>query len=265
MRASVRQRLIVRQSLLSACAFSTPFVLASGVLASGLFGARALGAQTTQVQQAPSVSHATAHRKAHTTAARPAVVAEPAAPASPPTPNWPINSRPAPASVVWSNGGLRIDATNSSLQQILSDVSTATGTKVEGLNEDQRVFGEFGPGQARDVLSQLLAGYGFNVLIIGDQGQGVPRQIVLSVRHTVGAPPVAANSAQDESDDDIPDPQVDTQPQPPPVPQPARPPGFGQDGQVRTPQQLMQEIQQRQQQLQQQQGQPAANPTAPNQ
>src|SRR5580692_8404589 len=218
MRASVRHRLNVPQSLASTCVFSASFLLAAG-----LFGARALAAQATPAQQAPSVSHAAPHRKAHTAVARPAVVTEPAAPASPPAPNWPINSRPAPASVVWSNGGLRIDATNSSLQQILSDVSTATGTKVEGLNEDQRVFGEFGPGEARDVLSQLLAGYGYNVLILGDQGQGVPRQIVLSVRHTGSAQPVAANSSQDDGDDDIPDPQVDTQPQPPPVPQPARP------------------------------------------
>jgi hypothetical protein len=63
-------------------------------------------------------------------------------------------------------------ATNSSLQQILSDVSTATGVKVEGTPGDQRVYGSYGPAPARDVLSQLLDGSGYNVLMIGDQGEG---------------------------------------------------------------------------------------------
>ena len=41
---------------------------------------------------------------------------------------------------------------------LLVEVSTDTGARVEGRHADQRVFGTFGPGPARDVLSQLLAG-----------------------------------------------------------------------------------------------------------
>ena len=65
-----------------------------------------------------------------------------------------------------------------------SEVSTETGTKVEGMGADQRVYGDYGPGQARDVLSQLLQGSGYNVLLAGDIGQGAPREIVLSPRQS---------------------------------------------------------------------------------
>jgi hypothetical protein len=93
-----------------------------------------------------------------------------------------VNETPGKPAITWDSQGLKIDATNSSLRQILNDVSTATGAKVEGFGTDERVFGEYGPGQARDVISQLLHGSGYNVLLIGDQGAGTPRQIVLSTR-----------------------------------------------------------------------------------
>ena len=93
-----------------------------------------------------------------------------------------MNEHPSEATVVWNSQGLKIDASNSSLGQILKDVATATGARVQGLGQDQRIFGSYGPGPARDVLTQLLAGSGYNVLMVGDQGQGTPRQIVLSIR-----------------------------------------------------------------------------------
>jgi hypothetical protein len=131
----------------------------------------------------------------------------PPTPPQPEIPKWPVNEKADPASVVWDSNGLRIDATNSSLEQILSDVSADTGAKVEGLDNDQRIFGTFGPGSARDVLGQLLDGSGYNFLLIGDQGQGTPREIVLSVRSAgstiQGAKPSAPNDEE----------EVDEQPQ----------------------------------------------------
>jgi len=189
-------------------------------------------------------------------------------------PDWPINDKPRPASVVWDATGLRINASNSSLQQILSEVSTETGTKVEGLNADQRVYGEYGPGKARDVLSQLLQGSGYNLLLAGDIGQGAPRQIILSPRRTgPGDAPntaVTMNGLQPEPDEDVPE-QPEEQP---PIQAPQMPitqrPGFGPGGPggpVRTPQQVMEEMQQRQilqqqqmQQQEQQQQQQQQNP-----
>jgi hypothetical protein len=180
--------------------------------------------------------------------------AVPAPPEQPKPPDWPANDKPGEAKVAWNSKGLRIDAANSSLQQIMKDVATATGAKISGLGADQRVFGSFGPGPARDVISQLLDGSGYNVLLIGDQGQGTPRQIVLS-RQPNGPAPAAANNP-DAGNDDSGSADVEEPPPPqPPPPQPQQPQQNGPGMQPRTPQQILQEMQQRQQQIQQQQQQ----------
>jgi hypothetical protein len=178
----------------------------------------------------------------------------------PEPPHWPVNDKPVEASVVWDSQGLRIDAANSSLQQIMKDVSTATGTKVEGLGSDQRVFGDYGPGQPRDVLSQLLQGSGYNVVMIGDQGQGAPRQVVLSLRQAANSPSAARNTPANSDED-----TEAEEPAQPQEPAPGRP-GFAPGAPPRSPQQIMQEMQQRQQLSQppqqplQPQPQPLSNP-----
>jgi hypothetical protein len=161
---------------------------------------------------------------------------------------------------------LRIDAANSSLQQILKDVSAATGAKVSGMGADQRIFGTYGPGPTREVLSQLLDGSGYNVLMIGDQGQGTPRQIVLSRQPTGPAMRSMGNNSSQSSDDgnsaDVEEPQPPPQQLQPESPQPPQnqPAGFGPGAQPRTPQQILQEMQQRQQQIEQTQQQQRTNP-----
>ena len=241
------------------------------VFAATLAGAQTQAAQpaapTAVLGQAPEHKTVPAHK--HSRAVQPPpviapVALEPITPLVPATPNWPAFNQAAQASVLWDSHGLSIDATNSSLQQILKDVSTATGTTVDGLTTDQRVFGDFGPGQARDVLSQLLQGSGYNVLMIGDQGQGVPRQILLSARQKSGGPPATAGrpSQPSSDDEDVDEPAANQDPGPPNRPgftpgyQPTGPPGAP----VRTPQELMQDLQQRQQQLQQQQQQQQQQP-----
>ena len=239
--------------------------LALGAALSGL-QMHATQAPQADTQSAPA--HKVLHTHARSGAAHTLALPAPAAPAlatppAPEPPHWPANDSPAQASVVWDSQGLRIDAENSSLQQILKDFSTATGAQVDGMASDERVFGSYGPGQARDVLSQLLQGSGYNVIMIGDQGQGAPRQIVLSVRPAPGAQPAAANNPASSNDDDA---EADEPPQPPQgVPAPPFRPGFPPGGLPRTPQQInMQEQQMRMQQMQQQQmlqqGQPPGNP-----
>ena len=244
---------------------SLPAILAIFIT---LLGTRMLASQGTanlppSARSAATLSAPKSHRHHVRTATPPPPLAEPEiAPSSAPViPNWPANDNPGKPAVTWDSQGLRIDATNASLRQILTEVATATGAQVEGIGADERVFGEFGPGQARDVLSDLLHGSGYNVLMIGDQGQGTPRQIVLSARrkgngpNTATAPPPTGQDVQDEDAAEPPEPEEQ------PMPQPSNREPMGQQGPPRTPQQVMQELLQRQQQM----NQPQLNPQQPNQ
>ncbi len=226
------------------------------ILAAALCGAQMLHAQTPAAAGQPAKPHkakaAHSHKRPVVATPTPAP-APPAAPvaATPPAPElpkWPANEKPAKAAITWDSQGLRIDAANSSLEEILMEVATLTGAKLEGFDADQRVFGAYGPGPARDVLSQLLLGSGYNVVMIGDQGQGTPRRIVLSPRHTVAATTAATPTPASDEDAD-----TEEQPQLPQYPPRIRP--FTPGG--RTPQQ-MQEIQREQQmeEMRRQQGQP---------
>jgi hypothetical protein len=188
-------------------------------------------------------------------------------PVEPVLPNWPVNAQAEKASVGWDGRQLSVAASNSSLHQILNDISTATGVKVDGLGGDQRVFGRYGPAPAREVIGQLLDGSGYNVLMIGDQGQGTPRELLLTAKGTAPVQPVnpQANAPQNANPDDEPqeEPEPPEQQNPimnrPMAVQPQQQPPGG-----RTPQQMMQEMQQRQQQLQNQQQQQAQPQTPPN-
>ena len=197
-----------------------------------------------------------------------AKVAEAPHPAPPPPPDWPVNDKAEQASVYWNGRNLHIAATNSSLQQILHDVSTATGVKVEGEATDERIYGSYGPAPARVVLGELLEGSGYNVLMVGDKGEGTPRELVLTVR-TQAEPKSAAAAAhaRQSADDEV---QEDPEPVEQPNPgmhrpfggAPGQPGQPGQPDQGASPEQIMNEMQQRRQQMQQQQGQPV--PPQPN-
>lgn len=232
---------------------------ALAILAAALFDAQMLIAvqapavQTPATPPAPNPSHKAVHSHTRPGRVRPKIppvqAAEvPVTPPAPILPYWPVNDKPSDAAVIWDSQGLRIEAANSSLRQILKDVSTTTGTKVEGQGADERVFGSYGPGQARDVLSQLLQGSGYNVMMVGDLGQGAPRQIVLSSRHSGDTPKPVTNSAASNSDDE----DTDTEEQPQPQSQPLLPvpnrPSLVPISPPRTPQQIIQEMQLRQQQ-----------------
>jgi hypothetical protein len=160
--------------------------------------------------------------------------------------------------VVWDSHGLFIQANNSSLDQILNDVSLKTGVKVEGMGADERIFGTYGPGPARDVLSELLDGSGYNVLLVGDLGQGTPRMIVLSGRPAGPAPPPVQSTQEADQEQTAPEaPPTGPSSQPeipgamPPPPVPARSPQL-----MMQQQQLMQQREQQMQQQQQQQNNP---------
>jgi len=175
--------------------------------------------------------------------------------AASPAPIWPANQPPHQAKVSWDSRGLEIDAFNSSLKQILHQVAADTAVKFEGLSHDQRIFGSYGPGPEREVLSKLLDGSGYNVLMIGGRDADARLEIVLSAK--LRADPQTApnnltggNSKDDEASDQ-PDP---TQPPSQPNQDPFH---LASDGPPSNPQQFMQEILDRQQKIDQQQQQQA--------
>ena len=147
-----------------------------------------------------------------------------------------------PATVTATNNELTVKADNSSLSQILHQVSSAMGMKLDGLGGDERVFGSFGPGAPREVLTALLDGTSYNVMMVGDLPNGAPRELLLSHRGAEGAtPPPSANanannqnqtqpSDQDNPDDSAsPDDSDDSPPMQytPPSITPAEPPPPG--------------------------------------
>ncbi len=121
--------------------------------------------------------------------------ATPTPPAPPAAPNWPALSSAKPAEVHWDGKTLSVTAENSSLQQILQAVSAASGVAVEGMGSDQRVFGSYGPAPAREVLSELLEGSGYDLLMVGDRGDGKPLKVLLTARGAAAAPSRPAYSA----------------------------------------------------------------------
>lgn len=241
----LRSGLVARRS---AARFAASLTACGALCAAQLsLSGASLAAQANSTSAPPA---APAHKSVHTHKKPAAVLAPqpapPPAPVLPPPPNWPANDLPAAASVVFDSHGLLIVASNSSLAQILKDVSTDTGAKVEGIGADERIFGTYGPGPARDVLSELLDGSGYNVLLVGDRGAGTPRRIVLSPQAGGAMQSTAKNTApttgNDDTDADQQAPEPETEPEQPP-PNSTAPPVP-----LRTPQQMIEE---RNRQLQQ--------------
>lgn len=119
--------------------------------------------------------------------------------AVPPVPTVAPNlfDQPAvPATVTSANNELTVKANNSSLTQILRQVSSKTGMQLDGLGGDERVFGSFGPGAPREVLTSLLNGTTYNVVMVGDLPNGAPRELLLTRRTGARATPQSSNAAQ---------------------------------------------------------------------
>src|SRR6202453_2285436 len=144
------------------------------------------------------------------------------------------------AQIVFSGDTLSIRADNSSLAAILHQVAGKSGMQIEGLSGDERVFGTFGPGAPRDVLADLLNGTAYNLVLLGDLGDGAPRQLILTpATHGGAAPPQPAptttmDEAANEPEAEVPPPQPEVPPAgttPPPTPG------------VKTPQQLFEQLQ----------------------
>jgi hypothetical protein len=175
-----------------------------------------------------------------------------------------LDKPPQPAKIDLAQGQLAIHADNSSLIDIMHRLTADAGMTVDGLNKDQRVFGSYGPADPQEVISELLDGMGYNVVMLGRTEAGTPKQVTLTPR--VGGVPNGSGGIRpqpmnqdDETDDDQPQPIINN-----PVVEPPQQVEPHPGGGVRTPQQMLQELQQmRQQQMQQLQQQQQNPPQSP--
>jgi hypothetical protein len=109
---------------------------------------------------------------------------------------------PHHARVDYSGGKLAVTADDSSLNQILRDIARETGMKITGGLNDERVFGNYGPGAPAEVLAQLLDGTDTNMLL-KENADKVPAELILTPRLGGPTPPNPnAPGFNDDSDRD---------------------------------------------------------------
>lgn len=131
--------------------------------------------------------------------------------APPPPPLTPAQSPSAPAKITYQQDQLTVSASNSSLNQILHEVSRIAGITITGGVGDERVFGDYGPAPIAQVLNELLDGTGSNMLFIGST-EGHPAQLILTPR-SGGPTPPNPNAMRSDQDAD-----ASSQPVYPPAP-----------------------------------------------
>ncbi|MDE1176083.1 MAG: hypothetical protein PW789_05690 [Edaphobacter sp.] len=142
-----------------------------------------------------------------------------AVPATSPMPMNQAQSPAQPATVSYSGTQLAIVASNSSLNQILRDISKQAGVKITGGVADERVYGKYGPGALTEILGELLDGTGSNMLFVaGDHTGG---ELVLTPRNGGPTPPNPNAARFDRAEEERPAPPADlpaqqASPEPPP-------------------------------------------------
>jgi hypothetical protein len=108
------------------------------------------------------------------------------------------------AEVTYVAGMLEVTASNSSLNQILREISRRTGMKITGGVVDERVYGKYGPGAPGKILSSLLEGTGSNMLLVHN-GPELADELILTPRRGGPTPPSPnASSSDDDRSVDLP-------------------------------------------------------------
>ena len=82
-------------------------------------------------------------------------------------------SKPAPPTITYTMGQLRIQGLDSNLSEVLFRVAALTGVKIdipEGVKDERLPFVAFGPGSPREVLASLLRESELDYLIQGGEG-----------------------------------------------------------------------------------------------
>ena len=222
--------------------------------------AAGLGAGTGAAQQSPAQLHLESRGgPAHADAAKPAAGKQDAkdsqtAAPQPATPQPAAAVAAAPARVTLNQGQLTVNANNSDLRSILTEVASSGGMTIEGLDKSSRVFGQYGPGAPRDVLTALLDDTGYNFVMLGGANGGVPRELVLTTRSSNSLPHAQAQAAAPDDDANADD-QEPLGPGaiPHPPPEPSDDPQERAQEHLRNLQRMQDILQQRQEQQQEQQ------------
>jgi hypothetical protein len=187
-------------------------------------------------------------------------VTTPTAPVQPEIPLTP-QQRPAQrAQVIYADGALSITADNSSLNQILRQISSDTGIKITGGVADERVFGKYGPAAPAQVLAELLGGTGSNMILVHRENEA-HAELILTPRQGSATPPNPNSHAfDDRREEPEPTPARIEQAAPPPAPPLINSPGSYSPGNavvppttspaqpespngVKTPQQIYEQLQ----------------------
>jgi hypothetical protein len=109
------------------------------------------------------------------------------------TPGTQTPGQPHHAQVTLVDGNIDIRANDSSLNQILRSISRATGLKITGGVQDERVFGNYGPAPLSSILATLLDGTGTNILFLAGDATNPP-QLTLTPRGGGATPPTPDSS-----------------------------------------------------------------------
>ncbi len=99
----------------------------------------------------------------------------------------PSDQATQPAAVTLRDGKLTVEANNSDLDQILRELAGISGMTINGLGKGPRIFGVYGPGNSRDVLTDLLLGTGYNFIMVGGTADGTPRELRLTAENDAPA------------------------------------------------------------------------------
>jgi len=105
------------------------------------------------------------------------------------------------AEVRYADGLLSINANNSSLNQILREISRQTGMKITGGVREERVFGHYGPAAPADILATLIDGTATN-MVLRQTASAAPEELILTPRGGGASPPNPNAPGFDSGDDD---------------------------------------------------------------
>lgn len=140
---------------------------------------------------------ATAHSALHAQTVLPPTASTVVTPSQLPSANPPLNR--GQAKVNWDGHLLAIDATGESLSEVLAEITSRAGIRMNGYAPEDRIYGTYGPAPLVDVLSELVSGLPVNMLFVEHSG-AQPAQLTFTARNGTATPPSPPSAQQQQYD-----------------------------------------------------------------